>query len=791
LLEFDDPDPATPPDTGATHYYIFKSSGPRNIDGTETEVSEGDWLTYARTQEKWVHLAYSLRTQDASGTAYDPTNNRIITATDVQYALTQTDTALEVVESQIINIEGRDYVNTYAGRKGVVIPSAGDYNGAQITFTPSGSIISATNVQQAISELETSLATKGGGAPIGTIAIWSGTVASIPMGWMPCDGEDGRPDLRSRFVLGASDTHPIGSTGGSADAVVVAHSHGMGAHTHSVNDPGHDHSYYHQQGGEPYITGHQYLDRDGTMRTGSSTTNITIGPAEGDTSPAGEDGTGRNIPPYYALLYIIKASGDLADGQQGPTGPQGEKGDAGSQGPEGPMGPKGDLGPQGEVGPAGPQGLGLRYVGRVETEVDLEAITGQIHGDVYVANDTREAHVWNSTTSLWDNAGVVVGAEGPPGPQGEVGPTAPGGTPIGTIAIWSGTVESIPLSWMPCDGQDGRPDLRSKFVIGSSEAYPQGATGGSADAVAVAHSHSLNDPGHGHTYGRAEGIYSNGFAFQDQSLNGTGYTTNSATTGITIAEAGVSGVGANLPPYYSLIYIIKVTGDLTDGPQGPKGDKGDPAPGGTPIGAIVMWSGSIETIPQSWAFCDGQDGRPDLRDRFVVGAGTSYAVGATGGSADAVVVEHTHTVQNVARSTGVDDQIDFGSGSSNPQDGNWQTATTDSTGTSGVGANLPPYYSLAYIIKIDGDLTDGPAGPQGEVGPQGPAGPQGETGPQGPQGPAGPAGPTQFPTLSAWSFTEENGNLYFVNSGTKVAFIDPSGNLTVAGNVTGGYGTIT
>ena len=51
-----------------------------------------------------------------------------------------------------------------------------------------------------------------------------------------------------------------------------------------------------------------------------------------------------------------------------------------------------------------------------------------------------------------------------------------------------------------------------------------------------------------------------------------------------------------------------------------------------PAGLIVMWSGSIASIPTGWALCDGTSGRPDLRDRFIVGAGNTYAVGATGGA---------------------------------------------------------------------------------------------------------------------------------------------------------------
>jgi hypothetical protein len=54
-----------------------------------------------------------------------------------------------------------------------------------------------------------------------------------------------------------------------------------------------------------------------------------------------------------------------------------------------------------------------------------------------------------------------------------------------------------------------------------------------------------------------------------------------------------------------------------------------------PSGGIILWRGSIASIPSGWALCDGNNGTPNLKDRFVVGAGNSYAVGATGGSTSA------------------------------------------------------------------------------------------------------------------------------------------------------------
>ena len=68
-----------------------------------------------------------------------------------------------------------------------------------------------------------------------------------------------------------------------------------------------------------------------------------------------------------------------------------------------------------------------------------------------------------------------------------------------------------------------------------------------------------------------------------------------------------------------------------------------------PTGAIIMWGGAVNTVPAGWALCNGSNGTPDLRDRFIVGAGNSYAVAATGGSASTTLATtnlpaHTHSM---------------------------------------------------------------------------------------------------------------------------------------------------
>lgn len=139
-----------------------------------------------------------------------------------------------------------------------------------------------------------------------------------------------------------------------------------------------------------------------------------------------------------------------------------------------------------------------------------------------------------------------------------------------------------------------------------------------------------------------------------------------------------------------------------------------------PSGIISLWYGSVASIPSGWALCNGLNGTPDLRDRFIVGAGSTYAVAATGGSKDAIVVSHTHTAtvtdpghthntygkaeNNAIPSGGAQVIV---SRTSNPTQNTATTlATTDisvgisTTGSSGTNANLPPYYALAYIMKL-------------------------------------------------------------------------------------------
>jgi len=140
--------------------------------------------------------------------------------------------------------------------------------------------------------------------PAGVITMWSGTIATIPSGWLLCNGSSGTPDLRNKFVIGAySDTAGVAyttitgantQTGGTKDAIVVSH-------THTVTDPGHNHTYSQVSStATAGSSGNFYYYSTTSTNTSTATTGITI-------ASAGSSGTDQNLPPYFALAFIMKA----------------------------------------------------------------------------------------------------------------------------------------------------------------------------------------------------------------------------------------------------------------------------------------------------------------------------------------------------------------------------------------------------------------------------------------------------------------------------------------------------
>jgi microcystin-dependent protein len=159
--------------------------------------------------------------------------------------------------------------------------------------------------------------------------------------------------------------------------------------------------------------------------------------------------------------------------------------------------------------------------------------------------------------------------------------------------------------------------------------------------------------------------------------------------------------------------------------------------GFVPQGGIIMWSGSVASIPSGWHLCNGSNSTPDLRDRFVVGAGSTYAPDDTGGADSVTLTEaqmpsHTHSFSGTTSTKSLTGNINFGGNGIPSNSGNGivsatnpggaqqagfgsggvnenllidashnhtVSGTTGSTGSGSSHENRPPYYALAYIMK--------------------------------------------------------------------------------------------
>lgn len=169
------------------------------------------------------------------------------------------------------------------------VSTKADTNSPTFTGTPTApTAVAGTNTTQ----LATTAFVTANSVPSGAILLWSGSVASIPTGFVICDGNNSTPDLRNRFVVGADDTYDVDDTGGSADAVVVSH-------THTITDPGHNHTVPNSGSQNNSFDSGTTVGNDTQGTSGTATTGISI-------DSAGVSGTNANLPPYYALAYIMK-----------------------------------------------------------------------------------------------------------------------------------------------------------------------------------------------------------------------------------------------------------------------------------------------------------------------------------------------------------------------------------------------------------------------------------------------------------------------------------------------------
>lgn len=304
------------------------------------------------------------------------------------------------------------------------------------------------------------------------------------------------------------------------------------------------------------------------------------------------------------------------------------------------------------------------------------------------------------------------------------------GTGIGQIPQWNGS------AW-------AAGNLPSSGVLGVSATAPLSSTGGATPDLSLTGIVPIANGGTGTDSTQFASLTTNVTGTLPIANGGTGTTsaqfTNLTTNVTDVLRVANGGTGRSTLTSGAIVLGngTGVVGQLTGTTAGQipqwTGSAWAAAtpPAGMPSGGIIMWSGSTASIPSGWFLCNGSNGTPDLRDRFVVGAGSSYGVGATGGAnsvslSTSQIPSHSHTFNGTTNTVGAHDHgyligqffvpvpnqgtITYGyldntpNGSSRATSLNGSHAhsisgTTSSTGSGSLHENRPPYYALAYIMK--------------------------------------------------------------------------------------------
>jgi hypothetical protein len=256
---------------------------------------------------------YINNTVTASTTAYSPTAG--VLATNVQAAIAELDSKKATIASPTFTGTVSGITSTMVGLGNVNNTADSEKSVASATnatnIVSGGTIASnVTATTQTAGTNNTTIATTAfvaSSIPAGIITMWSGSIVSIPSGWYLCDGTNSTPDLRDRFIVGAGTTYAVAATGGNKDAVVVSHDH-----VATVTDPGHTHA--NTNGGTSLLGPNGTYGGVNSAEEGAGQPNNFVGAMANKftgvtvgISTVGSSGTNANLPPYYALAYIMKS----------------------------------------------------------------------------------------------------------------------------------------------------------------------------------------------------------------------------------------------------------------------------------------------------------------------------------------------------------------------------------------------------------------------------------------------------------------------------------------------------
>jgi hypothetical protein len=485
--------------------------------------------------------------------------------------------------------------------------------------------------------------------PSGTIVAWSGLPGMLPEGWVLCDGENGTPDLHDRFIMGTALEEEMGEEGGSRQ-----HDHVVQEHRHEVVLPYHRHEipaspeYTTAEAGEhthemgPSFCGtrvHEQFGVGGVFVAGHPHTHTVhasgfhahelqlpsrvthVGDGRSDTSPAeAAMDDAEQLPPYYKLALIVKLEETAASAEDAPAA------------------------------------LPARPLDRIES----------LEESVALISSTLDAALAYTV-------------------------------PERLVVMWSGSLDQLPEGWALCDGRDGTPDLRERFVMGAAGEEDLGEAGGSLQHTHSirGHQHDVSLPPHAHNLRESTGVTEpigdhvhevlsslfgdyvderdtglvsceadhghtmtpGGAHFHDVAIPGQS-TLEAEGSSLTAPAASTMESASSLPPYYKLAFIAKLPRTGVFLPRAPTRRRRTNLIGRiaaleaavatlsstldaavaflVPPETIAIWSQSSEMLPEGWVLCDGENGTPDLRGRFIAGA--VVGEGEQGGANT-----HTHT----------------------------------------------------------------------------------------------------------------------------------------------------
>lgn len=476
--------------------------------------------------------------------------------------------------------------------------------------------------------------TGGADTPLSIIALWVGTLATIPAGWSLCDGSLSTPDLRGKFLKGANTTAEIGNTGGAA-----GHAHTPTAHTHTQNAHAHPTA---TTSGPNNVTTEGVVGTtcDDSLHTHTATDTNATATNQNATMPV--DSTADTQPPFLTVAYIQRL----------------------------------DLGPiiawPSTVAsiPAGwirvtaldgyhPKGTAAATDPGVTGGAATHNHTSPTHNHTQNSH-THTGHSVSSGPSATVSAAIAGGSMSPSTTHTHTIPDSDATTPtnttiVATLASASNEPSYYTMIWIQAALGAGIPNSCLAYFNGASLPTNWNMAGGNAFLKGAAAGADASTTGGSSTHTHTSS--------HNHVVVGT-HTHTSAASGASSADTVVNTGGtvqafrdhvANTHTVAWAAEATKVTNNAADGNVDtptvePAWTKlaiiqNNTGSDGMPGGIIGLWIGTLATIPAGWRLCDGTKGTPDMRGKFAKGAVTTGEIGNTGGAAGHAhtPTAHTHT----------------------------------------------------------------------------------------------------------------------------------------------------